>query len=76
MPCYPSGPPDASNPSRATLVASATKLRTAGRSSSARHATHSDVAGTPLAGTNTSPGRAWYTSDDAGHRLMPRPAWG
>ena len=58
-------------PSRATLSASSTKLRTTGRSSPSRHATHSDVTGTPLPGTKTRPGRALYSSDDAGHKLMP-----
>jgi hypothetical protein len=47
MPRYPSSP---RAPSRATLVASSTKARTAGRSSSARQATHSEVVGTPLPG--------------------------
>jgi hypothetical protein len=64
----------ASSPSRATPSASSTKPRTAGRSSPARQATHSDVGGTPLPGTKTRPGRALYSSDDAGHKLMPRPA--
>ena len=61
-------------PSRARLAASLTKLSTAGRTSSARQAAHRAVDGTPLLGTNTRPGRAWYISADAGHRLMPRPA--
>ena len=64
----------ASSPSRATLSASSTKLRTAGRSSPTRQATHNDVTGTFLAGTKTRPGRALYSSDEAGHELMPCPA--
>jgi hypothetical protein len=61
----------ASSLPRATLSASSTKLRTAGRSSPTRQAAHNDVAGTFLAGTKTRPGRALYSSDDAGHKLMP-----
>ena len=54
---HASPPGYASSPSRATLSASSTKLRTAGRSSPARQATHNDVTGTFLAGTKTRPGR-------------------
>lgn len=61
----------ASSLPRATLSASSTKLRTAGRSSPTRQAAHNDVTGTFLAGTKTRPGRALYSSDDAGHKLMP-----
>ncbi len=56
------------------LVATLTKPSTAGRRSSARHATHSEVGGTPRAGTNTVPGRALNASADSGHSPMPRPA--
>ena len=56
------------------LVATLTKPSTAGRGSSARQATHSEVGGTPVAGTNTVPGRALNVSAEAGHRPMPRPA--
>jgi hypothetical protein len=65
------GPGYASSLPRATLSASSTKLRTAGRSSPTRQAAHNDVIGTFLAGTKTRPGRALYSSDDAGHKLMP-----
>lgn len=56
------------------LVATLTKPSTAGRISSARHATHSEVGGTPRAGTNTVPGLALNSSADSGHNPMPRPA--
>ncbi len=83
--CWPDAAPSAQDgrdaplpldaqPSRATLSASSTKLRTTGRSSPARQATHSDVSRHALAGTKTRPGRALNASDDAGHKLMPRPA--
>src|SRR6185437_3223906 len=63
----------ASSPA-ATLAATLANASTAGRRSSARQATHSEVGGTPRAGTNTVPGRALNASADAGHRPMPRPA--
>ena len=60
--------------SAATPAATLTKLITGGRRSSARQATHNEVGGTSRAGMNTMSGRALNASEDAGHRLMPRPA--
>ena len=70
----PAAPAPAAPAPAATLAATLAKASTAGRRSSARQATHSEVGGTPRAGTNTVPGRALNASAEAGHRPMPRPA--